>query len=100
MDEMHHRLAGELPGHMAYAKGGQLVVEWYDFGEGAPYESANMLILDLAAQRSLAAAMDEGSPSVEGLAEAVARRFASWFEFRDLVAAQGIVAWRETDFMP
>jgi hypothetical protein len=97
---MRHRLAGELPGHTAYAEGGELVVEWYDFGEDAPYESANMLKLDLAAQRALAAAMEAGSPTLEALAQAVAERFASWFEFRDFVAAHGVAARRETDFWP
>jgi hypothetical protein len=46
-----------LPGsHSAYARAdGQLVVEWYDFGDDAPYESANLLVFDGQGQAQLAA---------------------------------------------
>lgn len=35
--------------HVAYAQASDLVVEWYDFGDHAPYESANLLIFDRSA---------------------------------------------------
>lgn len=43
--------------HCAYARGPELVVEWYDFGPHAPYESANLPVFDGPAQRRLAEAV-------------------------------------------
>jgi hypothetical protein len=43
--------------HEAYARSGDVVVDWYDFGDHAPYESANLLIFDPFAQHRLLTAL-------------------------------------------
>ena len=57
MGEQFHMAA--WPGsHVVYAFGTDLVVDWYDFGEHAPYESVNLLIFDQTVQPLLAEAID------------------------------------------
>jgi hypothetical protein len=34
-----NRITLQEKGHSAYVSDGALIVEWYDFGENAPYES-------------------------------------------------------------
>ena len=101
MSEVRHRLRGSGRGaEYAYLRGGDLVVEWYDFGDDAPYESANLLILDGTGQRALAAAMGADAAPPGDLAAKVAAEFASWFELRAFLDAWGITARSETDFQP
>jgi hypothetical protein len=73
--------------HSAYRDGhGRLVVEWYDFGADAPYESANLITFDSAAERVLAEAL--GHP--HDLVAALADRFVSWFEVKAFAVSRDI----------
>ena len=93
------RLAGTGPGsaHTAYRDAeGRLVVEWYDFGADAPYESANLITFDRHAERALAEAI--GSP--DDLLPAIAARFTSWFEIRAFAVGQDIPFTATVDFTP
>ncbi|HEY3951659.1 hypothetical protein [Phenylobacterium sp.] len=86
---------------MAYARGPDLVVEWYDFGEAAPYESANLLIFGAEAQAALARRLAlEPLPSTDALAQAVAGRFGSYFAVRAFADAEGIAYRHAVDFSP
>ena len=76
------------------------MVEWYDFGDQAPYESANRLILGLSAQHALAAALNIPISTPDDLAAHVADRFSSFFEVATFLADRGIEPRRETDFLP
>jgi hypothetical protein len=92
----------QRPGaHAAYARRGELVVEWYDFGEDAPYESANLIVFDAAAQRELAGRLG-ADPAIgaDELAALVASRFGSYFEARQFAADHAIAFRAEVDFTP
>lgn len=65
-------------------EGSALIVEWHDFGEDAPYESANMIRFDAASQEALA----------------LAARFRSYFEIRAFAEAEAIPFEAEVDFRP
>jgi len=94
-------MAAKPESHSIYFRGNELVAEWYDFGDHAPYESANLLVLDPPAQRALAIGLAlEPMADPDRLAAAVAQSFQSWFEFRGFLARHDIEAQRETDFMP
>lgn len=96
-----YRMPGRPGSHVAYVRGEDLVVEWYDFGDQAPYESANLLVLDPACQRELAVAMGlVAGQAPQALAAVVAHAFHDWFEFRRFAQAQGLAVQAETDFMP
>lgn len=88
-------------GHFAYARGQDLVVEWYDHGEDAPYESANLLVFDRAAQRQLAHVLGEDEDAdADRLAGVVAERFESYWNVKTFADQTGCPYRRETDFMP
>ena len=96
-----HTMPGRPGSHSTYVRGEDMVAEWYDHGEDAPYESANMLVLARDAQQRLAEAMSLPlETGAEALAVAAAARFGSWFEFRDFLKHHGIEVRRETDFWP
>jgi hypothetical protein len=87
--------------HVAYARGSDLVVEWYDFGDHAPYESANLMIFDRATQHRLAELLCvDRALSPHELANKVAARFESYFEVREFAGKQGLGFATETDFQP
>jgi predicted DNA-binding WGR domain protein len=88
--------------HSAYVRAdGRLVVEWYDFGDDAPYESANLLVFDDQGQAQLAAALDlPAETRAQGLAEAVAARFQSYFEVKAFATDQQLRFASEVDFQP
>ena len=84
-----------------YDEAGKLVVSWHDFGPDAPYESANMIRFDAASQDALAGALDSAAPPAgEGLLQALAARFRSYFEVRAFASAQAIPFEAEVDFRP
>lgn len=94
-------MAGRPGGHFAYARGTDLVIEWYDHGDDAPYESANLLIFGPLAQRRLASVM--GAPdaaSADTFAAWIAARFRSYWEVRDLAQEHGVPFAQEVDFQP
>ena len=92
----------QRPGaHTCYARENDVVVEWYDFGDHAPYESANLLTFDPAAQASLAKAIGlTALPSPPELAELLASRLGSYFEVRALVDAHGVPYRHQVNFTP
>ena len=80
---------------------GSLVVEWYDFGDDAPYESANMLIFDQVAQCTLAIALGHtGTLDARSLATLLSNRFATYFEIKEFVTSHNLPCERGVDFMP
>lgn len=84
-----------------YDEAGDLVVEWHDFGEDAPYESANMIRFDAASQDALAGALDSAAPPAgAALLAALAARFRTYFEIRAFADAQAIPFVAEVDFRP
>jgi len=88
--------------HTAYFKDGRLVVKWYDFGDHAPYESANLLYFAAPAQGLLENLLRPGSETLEGLAllQAIADRFDSYWEVRTFAEANAIAFEQEVDFWP
>jgi hypothetical protein len=88
-------------GHSAYMRGGELVVEWYDFGEDAPYESANLIIFDTAGRAALARSLGlaEGADDA-ALLDCIQARFPSWFEVKSFALREGVAFRSEVDFMP
>jgi hypothetical protein len=93
------RLAASGPGngsHAVFFAGETLVVEYYDHGENAPYESVNQLLFDAAGQRRLLRDA-AGSPASEAL-DALARRFDSYWRVQRECDASGILYARLTDF--
>jgi hypothetical protein len=96
-----HRLPSRPGAHVAYAEGSDLIVEWYDFGDHAPYESANLLIFRRLAQEALAAALDAPRPAApDALAARIAARFASYFDVKAFAEARGIRFTSKVDFRP
>lgn len=95
-----HRLPAKRGSHVAYKRSHDLVIEWYDFGDHAPYESANLLIFDQPGQQALGNALQIDIGSTDALAQAIARRFASYFEVERFAEKHAIPFTRETDFQP
>jgi hypothetical protein len=86
---------------LRYDGAGALVAEWHDFGEDAPYESANMIRFDAASQDALAGALDSAAPPAGGAPiDALAARFRSYFEIRAFAEAEAIPFEAEVDFRP
>lgn len=87
--------------HVVYARGSDLVVEWYDFGDHAPYESVNLLVFDRPAQHRLMELL-ETPPNwtPHSFASRLAARFASYFEIKEFAEANAILFASEIDFYP
>jgi hypothetical protein len=94
-------MPGKPGSHVAYARGSDLVVEWYDFGDGAPYESANLMIFDRPTQLRLAQAIGiDPSLSPHMLANNVAARFDSSFDVKRYAEAHDLGFTTEVDYQP
>jgi hypothetical protein len=96
-----HEMVAKPGSHVAYSQGPELIVEWYDFGPHAPYESANLLIFDRPAQLKLMELVDLGAgltPHI--LASRLANHFASYFEVKEFAQAHEIPFDAEVDFWP
>lgn len=78
----------------------RLVAEWYDFGGGAAYEFADMLIFDDAAQSALADALGVGDVRGLPLASALAARFNRYYLIKEFVVKRGLPVEKEVDFSP
>jgi|GEM_PF-5622027 len=97
----HFPMPAKPGSHSAYARGPELVVEWYDFGPHAPYESANLLIFDRASQQRLAEAIGvDPALTPHDLAYQVALKFDSYFDVKDVAADRAIPFTTDTDFQP
>ena len=93
------RLAASGPGngsHSVFFAEGLLVVEWYDHGDQAPYESVNQLLLDAEAQRRLLG--ETASAMSSDALTALASRFDSWWKVKRECDAAGIGYEKVTDF--
>jgi hypothetical protein len=87
--------------HVVYARGPELVVEWYDFGDHAPYESANLLIFDRPAQRLLMRLVGEPqNQTPHAFASRLAAKFDSYFEIKQFARRHEIPFTAEVDFEP
>jgi hypothetical protein len=86
-----HRMASRAGSHQVYARGEELVVHWYDFGDDALYEFIKLMIFGMPAQKQLAAAIGvPGMALPDALAAQVAAKFGSFFEVEDFVQEHGI----------
>jgi hypothetical protein len=82
MPEAIYLFRGKAPGEYVWREETTLIAEWNNHGEGAPYEFADVLVLDAAGQQSLAGALDVAKRSTPGrFAAIVAERFESWLDF-------------------
>ena len=79
-----------------FNEAGELVVEWYDFGEDVPYESANILYFGPDAQVQLLGEKLDPPLALQRLGE----RFESWWQVKDAARRQGIAFRSEVDFQP
>jgi hypothetical protein len=88
--------------HTAYIRAdGVLVVEWYDFGENSPYESANLIIFDQHGQRKLVLALGLPTTSEAGsLLDAIGKRFESYFDVRAFADIKKVPYEDKVDFSP
>lgn len=101
MVQVRFKLPCELGSHQAYSREGSLVIDWYEFGDSAPYESGNYLIFDGSGIVALVQELKLTSClTANQLAEHVSRRFASYFEVRSFANARGIPYEHEVDFFP
>lgn len=87
--------------HSAYARGSDLVVEWYDFGPHAPYESANLLVFGREAQLRFAEEIGvDPALTPHELACEVALKFESYFDVKSFARERTIPFTSEVDFQP
>ena len=90
-------------GHSAYfSQDGSLTIEWYDFGDDAPYESANMMSFDVDQQRALAEAIGHASSLGDRAAflAAIQARFSTYWQVRELAETFKIAFAKSVDFQP
>jgi hypothetical protein len=96
-----NRLTLREKGHSACIREGILTVEWYDFGDDAPYESANMIHFEGPARAALARALGLPEDAADAdLLKFIQTRFPSWFEVKSFALREGIAFRSEVDFMP
>lgn len=76
---------------------GRLVVEWYDHGPDAPYESASLLRF---APDAAAALLGLAAPTRDQTLAALQRAYASWWEVRQAAVERAIPFTAEVDFHP
>ena len=94
-------MTGRPGSHVAYARGRDLVVEWYDFGDGALYEFAKLMVFDAPAQERIAAALEASDAAKSAaLAAQIAAKFGSFFEVEKFVQENGIPFELERNFEP
>lgn len=100
-DPQPHRVhlshSGAAGTHWAWLDGdGRLLVEWYDHGPDALYESANLLRFEPA---DAAALLGPDAPAGSTLA-ALQRLYPSWWAVRQAAVERGIAFTTEVDFLP
>lgn len=86
-----HRMPSRGGSHVAYARGCDLVVEWYDFGDGALYEFIKLMVFDAPAQELMAAGLEVAAGCTpDALAIQVAAKFGSFFEVEEFAEKRAI----------
>jgi hypothetical protein len=97
----HYRMPAGPGSHVAYCRAGDLIVDWYDFGDDAPYESINLLIFGRSAQLRLIDLLgeDPGQTSHD-LACRLALVFDSYFAVKTFAERHGVPFTTETNFWP
>jgi hypothetical protein len=87
--------------HTAYPRAQQLIVEWYDFGEHARYESANLLVFDDSGQAHLRTELGLPDPlPICDLAAAMAAQFDSYFALEAYASERDMPFTPAVDFEP
>ena len=76
---------------------GRLVVEWYDHGADALYESANQLRFE---PEAAAALLGLEAPGQDEALATLQRLFTSWWEVRQKATECGIAFRADVDFLP
>lgn len=80
---------------------GDLLIEWYNFGEDVAYEYVSIMVFDSSARRAFATALGlEDSADAEALIEALAARFRFFFDIEQFATRLGIACGSRTDFSP
>ena len=89
---------GDTGTHWAWLdEHGWLVVEWYDHGPNALYESANQLRF---APEAAAALLGVEAPAGEAMLVLLQQRFDSWWDVRGAALEREIAFTSEVDFLP
>ena len=89
------------PGHSLYfAADGALVVEWYDFGENVPYESATTLTIAPASLDDLAKLLHLAVRGRPGILAALSRQVGDYWAARALLDEWKIPYRHHVDFLP
>ncbi len=97
-NRVHLSHSGSAGTHWAWVdEHGRLVVEWYDHGPDAPYESANRLRFDPDAAAAL---LGIEAPAQDDALAALQRAYASWWEVKRAAVERAIPFTPEVDFLP
>ena len=95
------RVTLQQKGHSAYVRKDDLIIEWYDFGDDAPYESAYLIVFDAPGRAALARSLGLAEDADDAaLLTRIARSFPSWFEAKSFAQREGVPFRSEVDFMP
>jgi hypothetical protein len=87
--------------HVTYRdEDGRLVVEWYDFGDDCPYESANLIIFDADAEAALRNLLKVPETSLLSMMESIVARFDTYWAVRAFAEAHAIKCAHVVDFQP
>ncbi len=103
MSERQSVTLGAGPGsHTAYFdEAGDLVIDWYDFGPHAPYESANLLHFGVEAQRQLQGLLGVSAGSgTQSFLDTIKAHFKSYFAVERFAKEQGIQFRTSVNFSP
>ncbi len=98
-DRVHlSRSGGDAGTHWAWLdEQGWLVVEWYDHGPNALYESANQLRF---APEAAAALLELNAPAGEEMLLLLQQRFGTFWDVRRTALEREIAFTSEVDFLP
>lgn len=89
------------PGHtIRLSEDGSLVIEWYDFGESAPYESATVMRVDAGETQKLAELLGVTNGQGVAILAELANRCTSYWEVQATLEREGIRSTRVVDFLP
>ena len=88
-------------GQIFSAEDGEVVAEFYHFGEDADYEFAVQVRFDAVGQAQLAGLLGlESAPEPEALAALLKARFVTYYAVRDFADKNGVPYTHQRDFQP